>query len=117
VVTKCVGTLRAMGRFVHGMLCPWDTMSWGRFVLGTLRYENLGDGLSQGRFVRGRIVRVPNFTADRKRLWPDFSSKGRRVVTAFTGTIRKLLNVFSVQHLGLNFTSYHLSNEIFTCTK
>jgi hypothetical protein len=34
-------------------------MFLGRFVLGTLLYENLGDGLSQGRFVRGRIVRVP----------------------------------------------------------
>jgi hypothetical protein len=43
----------------NGSFCPWDALSTGHNALGTLRYEDLGDGPSQGRFVRGRIVRVP----------------------------------------------------------
>jgi hypothetical protein len=34
--------------------------SRGHFVLGTLRYKNLGDRSLWGRIVRGRIVRVPS---------------------------------------------------------
>jgi hypothetical protein len=43
----------------NGSFSPWDALSIGPKVLGTLRYENLGDGLSQGHFDRGRIVSVP----------------------------------------------------------
>jgi hypothetical protein len=35
-----------------------DVSSKGRFILGTLRFKNLGDGSLWGRIVRGRFVRV-----------------------------------------------------------
>jgi hypothetical protein len=56
-----------LGRFVQ-----WVVLSMEHNALETLRYENLGDGLSQGRFVRGRIVRVPigSFNKARIRIWP-----------------------------------------------
>jgi TRIC channel len=44
------GTLRPMGRFVHGTLCPWTLCPWTLCPW---------DALSMGCFVLGRIVRVP----------------------------------------------------------
>jgi hypothetical protein len=65
----------------------------GSFILGTLRYENLGDGLSQGRFVQGCIVRVPY-----QHVWFD-KRKSHNNAFPVVGIVTLCRNVFTNHQL------------------
>jgi hypothetical protein len=56
------GTVRQMGRFVHGTLCPWNVSSWD----ASSRDASFGDASSGYRLHVGYVDQYKKAKSDKK---------------------------------------------------